>query len=242
MQSTPQAFNLRQPTSTQKLPPVNTEEIFKNRRTASLKTRPDVEMKDEPAKAKSTPQYHFTSDVQEMYDLDKIVRDKVNKTIVQLELGELLALSAFLQKSVSNMTKTQHEYNTKPVTASIVEVLDEEDGYEEGYASELAGGYDEELSYPSPNDAYMNTGYVESRIGLEFDEATENKEKIMICYASAIKIHPTPQPLFAMVTGRFRGKFAGFDIIFMIDTSSELNLMSLEFYEKTSLAIDLDGM
>jgi hypothetical protein len=27
----------------------------------------------------------------------------------------------------------------------------------------------------------------------------------------------------------------------MIDTGSELNLMSLEFYEKTSLAIDLDG-
>ena len=241
VQSTPQAFNLRQPTSTQKPPPVNTEDIFKNRRTASSKTRPDVEMKDELVKAKSTPQYHFTSDVQEMYDLDKIVRDKVNKTIVQLELGELLALSAFLQKSVSNMTKTRREYNTKPVTASIVEVLDEEDGYEEEYASELAGGYDEELSYPSPNDAYTNTGYVESRIGLEFDEATENKEEIMIRYASAVKIHPTPQPLFAMVTGRFRGKFAGFDVIFMIDTGSELNLMSLEFYEKTSLAIDLDG-
>ena len=44
-----------------------------------------------------------------------------------------------------------------------------------------------------------------------------------------------------MVTGHFRGKFAGFDVIFMIDMGSELNLMSLEFYEKTSLAIDLDG-
>ena len=28
----------------------------------------------------------------------------------------------------------------------------------------------------------------------------------------------------------------------MIDMGSELNLMSLEFYEKTSLAIDLDRM
>ena len=238
VQSTPQAFNLRQPASTPKPPQVNTEDAFKNRRATPSKAKQDVEMKDEPVKAKSTPQYHFTSDIQEMYDLDKIVRDKVNKTTVQLELGELLALSAFLQKSVSNMMKTRREYNTKPVTASIVEILEDEDDY----ASELVGGYDDELSYPSSESAYTNTGYVESCIGLEFDEATEDKEEIMTRYASAVKIHPTPQPLFAMVTGRFRGKFAGFDVIFMIDTGSELNLMSLEFYEKTSLAIDLDGM
>jgi len=57
----------------------------------------DVEMKEANPKAKSAPLYHFTSDVQEMYDLDKIVREKVNKTIIQLELGELLAISALLR-------------------------------------------------------------------------------------------------------------------------------------------------
>jgi len=44
-----------------------------------------------------------------------------------------------------------------------------------------------------------------------------------------------------MVTGHFRGKFSGLDIVFMIDTGSELNLMLQEFYDKTNLAIDLDG-
>lgn len=150
--------------------------------------------------------------------------------IVQLELGKLLALSAFLQKSVSNMMKTQCKYNTKPVTVSIVEVLDEEDEYEEDYSSELTGGYDKELSYPLPEDAYSNAGYIDSHIGLEFDKATESKEEIMIRYASAVKIHPTPQPLFAMITGCFHRKFAGFEVIFMIDTGLELNLMSQEFY------------
>ena len=90
-------------------------------------------------------------------------------------------------------------------------------------------------------DISTNLGYVESRIGLEFDEATENKEEIMIRYASAVKIHLTPQPLFAMITGRFRGKFAGLDVIFMVDTGSELNLVSQEFYNRTAMAIDLDG-
>lgn len=98
VQSTPQAFNLQRPR-------VNTEDAFKNHHTAPPKTK-DMEMKDANTKAKSTPSYHFTSDIQEMYNLDKIVREKVNKTVVHHELGELLALSVFLQKSVSNLTKT----------------------------------------------------------------------------------------------------------------------------------------
>ena len=55
--------------------------------------------------------------------------------------------------------------------------------------------YDEELSYSSPEEVYTDAAYVQSRIGLQFDEATESKEEIMIRYASAVKIHPTPQPL-----------------------------------------------
>jgi len=175
VQSTPQAFNLRPPK-------VNTEDAFKNRRAAPSKSK-DVEMKDTNAKAKSTPAYHFMSDIQEMYDLDKIVREKVNKMVVNLELGELLALSAFLQKSVSNLTKTRREYNTKPVVANVVEVLEEVD-WDEELMTELTGGYesdDEEYFRSLPvTDISMNLGYVESRIGLEFDEATEDKEEIMI--------------------------------------------------------------
>jgi len=98
VQSTPQAFNLRPPAA-------NTEDTFKNCRMAPAKNK-DIEMKEVNTKAKSSPAYHFTSDIQEMYDLDRIVCEKVNKTIVQLELGKLLAISAFLQKSISNMTKT----------------------------------------------------------------------------------------------------------------------------------------
>ena len=236
VQSTPQAFNLRPPK-------VNTEDAFKNRRSTPAKTK-DVEMKDLKTKAKLNPSYHFTSDIQEMYDLDKIVREKVNKTIVHLELGELLALSAFLQKSVSNLTKTRREYNTKPVVANVVEVLEDAD-WEEELTSELAGGYDSDdeeyyRNLPAANSS-TNSGYIESRIGLEFDEETEDKEEIMTRYASAVKIHLTPQPLFAMITGRFKGKFAGLDVVFMVDTGSELNLMSQDFYNRTSMAIDLDG-
>ena len=130
------------------------------------------------------------------------------------------------------------------MVANVVEILEEAEWGEE-ITSELMGGYesdDEEFYQSLPiADSSTSSGYVESHIGLEFDKATESKEDIMIRYASAVKIHLTPQPLFAMITGRFRGKFAGLDIIFMVDTGSELNLMSQEFYNRTAMAIDLDG-
>ena len=132
------------------------------------------------------------------------------------------------------------------MVANVVEVLEEVEWEEEEVSlSSLAKGYesdDEEYYRSLPKaESSTNSGFIESRLGLEFDESSESKEEIMIRYASAVKIHIIPQPLFAMVTGRFRGKFAGLDVVFMIDTGSELNLMSQEFYDKTNLAIDLDG-
>ena len=252
IQSNPQAFNLRTPAvqlTPQAFnvwpPAINTDEAFKNHRTTTQKTK-DVDMKDTNPKAKSSPSYHFTSDIQEMYDLDKIIWEKVNKTLIHLELGKLLEISAFLQKSVSNMTKTCHEYTSKLVVASVVEVLKDADwSDEEVSVSELAGGYESDdedfyCSLPS-TESFTNSSFVESRVGLEFDKSLESKENIMILYVSTVKIHPMPQPLFAMVTGCFKEKFAGKDMIFMIDTGSELNLMAKEFYNGTSLAIDLDG-
>ena len=133
IQSNPQAFNLWTP-AVQSTPQtfnvwpsaINTDEVFKNHRTTTQKNK-DVDMKDTNPKAKSSPSYHFTSDIQEMYDLDKIVQEKVNKTLIHLELGKLLVISAFLQKSVGNMTKMHHEYTSKLVIASIVEVLEDAD-------------------------------------------------------------------------------------------------------------------
>jgi len=65
VQSMPQAFNLRPPAA-------NTEDAFKNRSATPAKTK-DTEMKEANSKAKSSPAYHFTLDIQEMYDLDRIV-------------------------------------------------------------------------------------------------------------------------------------------------------------------------
>jgi len=182
VQSTPQAFNLRPPA-------VNTEDAFKNHCVAPSEDK-DIEMKETNTKAKSAPSYHFTSDIQEMYDLDKIVQEKVNKTLVHLELGELLAILAFLQKLFSNTMKTHQEYVSKPVVVNIVEVLEEADWAEEEILSlELIGGYDsdsEEYYCSLPEaESFTNSTFVESCIGLKFDESTESKEDIdTLCFHS----------------------------------------------------------
>jgi len=132
------------------------------------------------------------------------------------------------------------------MVANVVKVLEEAEWAEEEISStDLAGGYDfdDEDFYCSlpATESFTNSSFVESHVGLEFDGSSQSKEEIMIHYTSMVKIHPTPQPLFTIVTGCFKGKFAGKDIIFMIDTGSELNLMAKEFYDRTNLAINLDG-
>ena len=65
-------------------------------------------------------------------------------------------------------------------------------------------------------------------------------EDIFLCYALAVRLVP-PSPLFAMVIGCFSGMFGGLNVYFMVNTSSELNLVSCDCYNQTSLSIDLDG-
>jgi Aspartyl protease len=54
-----------------------------------------------------------------------------------------------------------------------------------------------------------------------------------------------PNPLFAMDTGKIVAKATGQngtkDVILMIDTGSELNLISQDIQEKLNIPIDLDG-
>lgn len=71
------------------------------------------------------------------------------------------------------------------MVANAVEVLEEMDWEEEELKAELTGGYesdDDENYYRTSPIAETSTslGYIESCIGLEFDEATESKEYIMI--------------------------------------------------------------
>ena len=223
--------------------PSNTEEAWRSRKTAPnnkpnphTASREDVDMQDgtrPPAKA--TGGYHFTSTVQDMVN-GEVIQNKILDTLITLSLKEVIGISADLQKRFAGLTKTRREYTTKAVTAQSLD-----DYYGEGHrGNDLA--YIEELddteqTYECEEET-DNGSPTYSTVHLSYRD-DEELDGILLRYSSAVKM--VTSPLFAMTTGRFSGTLAGQDVTFMVDSGSELNLISEDLHGRTGVAIDLDG-
>ncbi|KAF8064146.1 hypothetical protein FPV67DRAFT_1671894 [Lyophyllum atratum] len=185
--------------------------------------------------AKTGPAYHFTSTVQESYDADAL-QDKILATSITLSLRDLLGASPEMQRRFANLTKTRREYTDKPpVTANLVDMIDEEPCYSD-YDRRWVGTMEADDDF---EDALWSPEIAESRVQVDYHPDEDDEDDIYRRYAAAIKIHV--QPLYAMVTGRFEGKFGNVPVYFMVDTGSELNLITSGLYDQTNLALDLDG-
>ena len=88
---------------------------------------------------------------------------------------------------------------------------------------------EEECRDPTPSYSTVHLSYRDD----------EDLDDVLLRYSSTVKMVTTP--LFAMTTGRFSGTIAGLDVTFMVDSGSELNLMSEDLHSRTGVAIDLDG-
>jgi hypothetical protein len=183
----------------------------------------DVEMHDA---SKNKGGYHFTSTVQEMAD-GNAIQARILDTVITLPLREILGISADLQKRFANLTKTRREYSHKAATTAH--------SYLEDHECSSEGESDRESE---TNDQYQETSTDASRLQFSYN-ANEDVHEILERYTSAVSLQAAP--LFAMATGRFEGSMAGHNVIFMVDTGSELNLMSEEFYRRTALPLDHDG-
>lgn len=193
--------------------PINTEEGWKKSRQPN-KTR-DIEMKDakdEPKKG--TPQYHFTSDIQEQVSPDVVMKAIMNQTI-SLSLRDIIGISPILQKKFNEVTKTRREYTTKS-------------GEYELYSPEV------EYSLAQAQSG----GYSEARRTLYIPDADEF-QSFMVRHSNAVQLRPTK--MLAMTTGVFTAKLCGQMIKFMVDTGSELNLIPERLLTLPGLALDFEG-
>ncbi|KAI0074107.1 hypothetical protein K474DRAFT_1710112 [Panus rudis PR-1116 ss-1] len=173
----------------------------------------DVDMKD--AKSKG-PTYRLTSDVQEAVDFD-MVQGRVLDTQVTMSFKELLAMSPELQRRLTSMTKTRREYTTKAAEVSTIH-----------YADEL------EYRTPEPRRAFVT---------ISADEE-QDLDALLERYASAVTTTDSlsgGNRLFAMVTGRFMATVGGVKLACLIDTGSELNLVSSAAFDAMNLPLDGDG-
>jgi hypothetical protein len=208
---------LSQPTLAPQPPYRNTADAWKDQRKAKPVAKKldhqDVKMQDA---SKNKGGYHFTSTVQEMADGDTI-QAHILDTIIMLPLQEILGISADLQKRFASLTKTQQEYSPKTATASHSYIEDHD--YSSGGESDYEMEADSQLQ-----ENNMTEG---SRLQLSYN-AQEDVHEILECYMSAVSLQAAL--LFAMATRHFEGSMAGHNVVFMVDTGSELNLMSEGFH------------
>jgi hypothetical protein len=204
----------------------NTADAWKEKKKTSPKKTDyqDVEMQDA---TKGKGGYHFTSTIQEMADGD-VVQSRILDTMITLPLRDIIGMSADLQKRFAGLTKTRREYSQKVVATS----------YGHGECVDECGSEGESDTELSTDEEYQEMATTESRLQFSYD-TNEDVQEILERYTSAVALHTAP--LFAMSTGSFEGNMAGRKVTFMVDTGSELNLMSEEFYRQTSLPLDHDG-
>ncbi|RDB16195.1 hypothetical protein Hypma_003101 [Hypsizygus marmoreus] len=231
-------------------PPINTQDAFKKHKRVAPPPKNDVEMHDgtKPA-GRPGPSYHFTSSIQEMVNVDSL-QEKILSTPITLTLRELIGSSPELQRRIANLTKTRREYTEKPVVANLVDRFD--DHYEETLQEMMKNQVDlddeEDDVDDAPPESFVTVDLGDGLCHLVF-KSTSTLPKTPKKTSSNVTL--TPQrvlsgsiptlSLFAMVTGRFRGTFGGATIYFMVDTGSELNLVSSELSARIGLPIDMDG-
>jgi hypothetical protein len=83
-----------------------------------------------------------------------------------------------------------------------------------------------------------------------YDDDQEEREKLWLTLNEEDNIVTKVQPYvgaiftsryFAMSTGRFEGSFGGIRVTFMVDSGSELNLVTQDVFERANLPLDADG-
>ncbi|EKM51436.1 uncharacterized protein PHACADRAFT_129400 [Phanerochaete carnosa HHB-10118-sp] len=193
--------------------PANTEEGWRERQRqkARVEEGTDDEGHVRPKQAKSNP-YRFTSTVQEQVSTENI-REQVLDTKITLSLREILGMSPELQRIMQALVKTRREFNVK----SGERASDVENSAEEIQI----------LSPDEPGTAFLTYG------------EGEDLRQILEKYASAVVVGARRH--FAMTVGLVKGVFGGEKVTFLVDSGSELNLITRRVWEQTETPLDEDG-
>lgn len=145
-----------------------------------------------------------------------MIQEQILNTRLTISLRDVLAMSPYLQKRLGSLVKTRREFEPRTV--------------QDGEACALTC-FDvdarSELSDEEPGSARMEYG------------SNENLEKLLDRYANAIVLRRTR--LYAMSSGLVHVVFGGQRAVFLVDTGSELNLVSRHLWEASGLKVDKDG-
>lgn len=158
--------------------------------------------------------YHYTSDIQERVDPQKIA-NQIWDQIISVSVKDLVGCSPALQKIVAEAARTKRSYvsnsNAMEGNVGVAELLTDEEG---------------------------------RRISSSLRVAVEDQDRLsdfLVRYSSAVEQVPT-RKFFAMTTGIMDIKLGDVPFRAMIDTGSELNVASYYVPEQSRQVLDTEGM
>lgn len=202
----------------------NTEEGWKAAQKDKYKTRVEDCADDrtsnrvDPASLRTsskTTTVRFTSDVQDSVSVGAI-EEQILNTKLTISLRDVLAMSPHLQKRLGSLVKTRREYEPRVVKSAEVCEMTCLEGTREDATSDAS-----------------------SLAHVTYDRSSENLNELIERYADAIVIKRSR--LFAMASGLVEVVFGSRRATFLVDTGSELNLVSRRLWDASQLEVDKDG-
>ena len=212
--------------------PANMEQGWKDQSKAKRQSEPRTN--DEANKTKGGG-WHFSSIIQDSID-GADVQDHILNTQVMLMLKEILGVSVDLQKRFSNLVRTKRIDN-QVKNSLILHDFQHDRDCDQMIQINKTTWVNSEESYSQAD--VSDTPFVPAKAQLSFD-LNNDVMNIMSCYAHLVMVD-IPNTL-AFTTGRFEAWLGRHKIVFMLDTGSELNLISESFFWWTSLTMEVNSI
>ena len=165
---------------------------------------------------RTPPKMQFTTDLRQRVNIHKVI-DQLYEQEVKLPLGVVLGISGEVSKEFNNATRTHKDYVGKANDPKSIHV---------------AQAYDD----PSESDYHSDQGN-------EADEWPDSSYKFMSQITNVGELRHALEPaLYAMGTGRLSVKVGSAEgISAMIDTGSEISLISKQLQETLGIPMDPAG-
>ncbi|KAJ7259778.1 hypothetical protein C8J57DRAFT_1072943 [Mycena rebaudengoi] len=205
------------PTTLPPMHPLNTEDGWRERERQRKgdkgKQKEDSEMPDVARK-----QWRFSSQIQDSVSVDEVFSELMNAPVpAGLTIGKFIGVSPLLQKKVTDYTQRRREYVT---SAGEYEILSPE------VAKSVASG-----SIP--------TGVTRTNDSLFED--VDDGEAVAYYYSSFHALPSHPSRFLAFATGMVTVLIKGQEVRCLVDTGSELNLVSHSLVQSLGLPNDIEG-
>ncbi|KAL6299709.1 hypothetical protein BKA93DRAFT_829689 [Sparassis latifolia] len=214
--STP-TISPEKPNATPFPPKFNTEDGWRERerRKCEERSQPQDEQTSPASRPFKPTNYRFTSNIQENVSIDQ-VQEQLLDTKVTLPLRDILGASSELQKRFASLTKTRKEFGAK---ASIYDC--------------------DEVDEDNTSADMPQSGKEQTAQALLTFSTKDDLMHILERYAGAVSLGA--KWFFAMACGVVQAKFGTKDVTFLVDSGSELNLVSRRIFDQSGVDIDEDG-